>query len=159
MATYWAVVIVAVGTFTGLAAQDPDNLSPRPVVTVSGCIAQAQRTGSLNDDTGTGNIASPNTAGVEANSSEPVNAYVLLDALPVAARGTARGEARPTSYALQGLTSQLANHKGHRVETVGQLLPLLPAASDLKTPAGTIQRIAVRSVKMLATQCAAQQIR
>ena len=100
-----------------------------------------------------GNVPSPSTAGVEANSSEPVNAYMLLDATPPAGGGVQREAGERTSYALEGLASELANHKGHRVEIVGQLLPRLPAVSGPKSPAAAIQRIAVQTVKMVSAQC------
>ena len=157
MATYLAMVILAAGSFATLTAHGQDQLGRQRIVKVSGCIAQAPRTGSLTDDTGTGNVPSPNTAGVEANSSEPVNAYILLDATPVAdASGAQREAGERTSYSLQGLASELANHKGHRVEIAGQLLPRLPAVSSPKSPEAAIQRIAVQAVKMLSAQCKSQ---
>ena len=159
MATYWAMVILA-ASFTTLGAHAQDQVGRAGVVKVSGCIAQAPRTGSLTDDTGTGNVPSPNTAGVEANSSEPVNAYLLLDATPPAADGGVQRDAgKRTSYALQGLASELANHKGHRVEIVGQLLPRLPAVSGPKSPAAAIRRIAVQTVKMVSAQCESRHTR
>ena len=159
MAPYWAMVILAAASFASPTAHAQNQLGER-IVTVSGCIAQPSRTGSLTDDTGGGNVPSPNTAGVEANSSEPVNAYILLDATP-AADGTRvpRKAGERTSYSLQGLASELANHKGHRVEIVGQLLPRLPAVSSRKSPAATIERIAVQTIKMLSAQCESQQKR
>ena len=98
--------------------------------------------------------------GLRPNSSEPVNAYILVDATP-AAEGTRdlREEGERTSYSLQGLASELANHKGHRVEIVGQLLPRLPAVSGPKSPAAAIQRIAVQTVKMVSAQCESKQTR
>ena len=83
MATYSAMLILAAATLATQSANAQDQLGRERVVKVSGCIAQAPRTGSLTDDSGAGNVPSPNTAGVEANSSEPVNAYILLDATPV----------------------------------------------------------------------------
>ena len=115
--------------------------------------------GSLTDDTGAGNVPSPSTAGVEANSSEPVNAYMLLDATPPAGGGVQREVGERTSYALEGLASELANHKGHRVEIVGQLLPRLPAVSGPKSPAAAIRRIAVQTVKMVSAQCESRHTR
>jgi hypothetical protein len=97
---------------------------------------------------------------VEANSSEPLNAYILLDATPAADGGSAQREAgERTSYALQGLASELADHKGHRVEIVGRLLPRVPAVSGSKAPAAATQRIAVQTVTMLSTQCESRQTR
>jgi hypothetical protein len=160
MTTYWAMVVLAA---TGCAAQTAhaqDQLDRDRVVKVSGCIAQATRTGSLTDDTGAGHVPSPNTAGVEANSSEPVNAYVLLDATPADDGGGAQRQAgKRTSYALQGLASELANHKGHRVEIVGRLEPRPSAVSGPKSPAAATQRITVQTVKMLSVQCESQQTR
>ena len=160
MAMYWAMVVLAVASFGAPTAHAQDQLGRERVVKVSGCVAQAQRTGSLTDDTGAGNVPSPNTAGVEANSSEPLNAYILLDATPAAdAGGVNRGAGARTSYALQGLASELATHRGHRVEIVGQLLPRVAAVSGAKSPAAATQRIAVQTVKMLSAQCESQQTR
>src|SRR4029453_15434740 len=157
MATYWAMVILA-ASFTTLGAHAQDQMGRAGVVKVSGCIAPAPRTGSLTDDTGTGNVPSPNTAGVEANSSEPVNAYILLDATPVA-DGAQRPAGERTSYSLQGLASELANHRGHRVEIAGKLLPDLPAVSGPKSPRAAMQRIEVQTIKMMSPQWGSQQKR
>ena len=157
MAMYRAVVVLAAAGVAAQTAHAQDRLGRQRVVTVSGCIAQASRTGSLTDDTGAGNVPSPNTAGVEANSSEPVNVYLLLDATPPAEGGSVQREAgERTSYALQGLASELADHKGHRVEIVGRLLPRVPAVAGPKSPAAATSRIAVQTVKMLSVQCDSQ---
>ena len=159
MAMYSTVFILALAGFAAQTAYAQDQLGRERVVKVSGCIAQAPRTGSLTDDAGAGNVASPNTAGVEANSSEPVNAYILLDATPAAdGAGVQREAGERTSYALQGLAAEVANHKGQRVEIVGQLLPR-PAPSGQKSPAAAIQRIAVQTIKMLSARCESQQTR
>src|SRR4029434_448225 len=101
--------------FATLTAHGQDQLGRQRIVKVSGCIAQAPRTGSLNDDTWTCNVSSPHCAHVEANSSEPVNAYILLDATPVTDGGAQREAGERTSYSLQGLASALAKHNGHTV--------------------------------------------
>jgi hypothetical protein len=136
-------------------SQSQDQLSDSQAVTVSGCVAQAQRTGSLADDTPTATVATPNTAGIEANSGEPVNAYVLLDASPVAERGGRRGSR--TSYALNGHEAELATHKGHRVEIVGHLEAMPRVTTNSKMPATTTRRIAVNSIKMVADRCPSAQ--
>jgi hypothetical protein len=153
MATYSAMLILAAATLATQSANAQDQLGRERVVKVSGCIAQAPRTGSLSDDSGAGNVPSPNTAGVEANSSEPVNAYILLDATPVRNGGAQQDAGKRTSYSLQGSASELAKHKGHRVEIAGQLQPGLPAVSGAKSPAAAIQRIVVQTIKMLSAQC------
>jgi hypothetical protein len=141
-------LLVTIG-FQGSHSQE--QLSDSRAVTVSGCVAQAQRTGSLADDTPTGTVATPNTAGIEANSGEPVNAYVLLDASPVAERGARRGSR--TSYALNGHEAELSTHKGHRVEIVGRLEAKPRVTASSKMPATTTVRIAVNSIKMVADRC------
>jgi len=130
-----------------------DSFNRSPAVTVSGCVAQAQRTGSLSDDTGTSTAVTPNTTGVEANSAEPLSGYVLLNATPASSGSSADGaRAERTSYALQGHESELATHRGHRVEVVGYLVPL-PGTASSKTIAAGTRRIAVQSIKMLETRC------
>jgi hypothetical protein len=158
--TYWVIVVLGATSFAAPTAHAQDQLGRERIVKVSGCIAEASRTGSLTDDTGAGNVPSPNTAGVEANNLEAVNAYILLDAMPASDDGGVQREAgKRTSYALQGLASELASHKGHRVEIVGQLLPRVPAVSSSKSPAAATQRIAVQTVKMLSARCESQQTR
>ena len=157
MASFWATVILALASVATQTAHAQELQGRNRVVKVSGCIAQAPRTGSLTDDTATGNVPSPNTAGVEANSSEPVNAYILLDATPVVDGGGAQRERERTSYSLQGLASELANHKGQRVEIAGQLLPRDSAVSGRKSPAAATQRIAVQTIKMISAQCGSPQ--
>jgi hypothetical protein len=142
-----------------LSQREPDGRqlaerpAPKDLITVSGCVAQPPRTGSLSKEAGGGTSAAPNTAGIEANSNEPVDAFVLLDATPLKS-GTENGrrDAR-TSYALQGHEAELATHRGHRVEIVGHPMPPPPAASSKS--GGTPQRIQVQSIKMLQVQCSA----
>ena len=89
----------------------------------------------------------------------PAELLRLLDATPVVDGGGQRETRERTSYSLQGLASELANHKGHRVEIVGQLLPRLPAVSGPKSPAAAIRRIAVQTVKMVSAQCESRHTR
>jgi hypothetical protein len=145
-----------IAAFVTIGSQEPQaqagNLA---AVTVSGCLAQAARTGSLSDDAGIGTTATPNTAGVEANSGDPVNAYVLLDATPITTRSEDRRDRR-TTYGLQGREFELASHRGHRIEVVGELLPSAPPlTTSEKVPAAATQRIRVVSIKMLSTRCPA----
>jgi hypothetical protein len=116
-------------------------------------VTQAQRTGSLADETGAGTVPTPNTAGIEANSGEPLNVYVLLNATPIANGAAEEARAERTSYALQGLESELATHRGHHVQIVGRLSPLPPAAETSKAAVSTPQRIAVASIKMISVRC------
>ena len=139
-----------------LQAQGPSGTAG-PDVTVSGCIAQAQRSGSLADDTGAGTAATPNSAPAEANSAELVDAYLLTNADPVGADKDLK-RAAPTSYTLEGREQEISKHKGHRVEVTGSLLPPRAAAGapQVKAAAPGIKRIAVRSLKMLSAECPAK---
>jgi hypothetical protein len=64
---------------TSLSAQTPP--APTPTVSVTGCVAEVQRDGSLGDKA-TGPQATPETAAIEANSPVPTGRYQRLDATP-----------------------------------------------------------------------------
>jgi len=147
-----ASLIVASALGSASAYQAADQPGSQNLVTVSGCVTQAPRTGSLVSETAAPPPATPNTAGIEANSNEPSNAYVLLDATPIKKDSATASSDRRTSYALQGRDAELASHRGHRVEIVGTLTPARGGAPGAgETP----QRIAVKSIKMLNSQCSA----
>ena len=131
-------------------------------VTIAGCLAQAQRDGSLGQKA-SGVTATPETAANEANNPEPTNRYVLTSATPgdaarlAADKPSAPGAAATskTTYALRGLEKELANHVGHRVQIVGSLLAPLVAKVPPKDAASAegIRTVQVISVKMLGTGC------
>jgi hypothetical protein len=136
-----------------VSAQNPPD-GTRVVVT--GCVTQAQRTGSL-AGTGVGAEAKPNTAAKEANSGELLNAYLLNDATPATPSGAANESAdaargtsgERTAYALEGQENELAKYKGQRVEIAGTLKPSKPSATGANTPtlAAGIRLVQVESVK------------
>jgi hypothetical protein len=151
-ATVVCAILGTIGLQVVGAQKQPGTKSVE--VKVSGCVTQAQRTGSLADDTGAGVSATPATAPTEANSAEPLNAYLLTNASVLPAVSGDSKQTLPTSYALQGLEQELATHKGHRVEVAGQLLPPRETAgASTKPTAPGIQRIAVQSVRMLSSEC------
>jgi len=155
-AAYCAIVFTVV-VIAGLRTPDAQTApaSQTSDVTVSGCIMQAERTGSLADDTGAGVRATPNTAPVDANSAEALDAYLLTNAS--VAGLTDQNRAVPRSYTLQGLEQELAKHRGHHVEITGRLLPArATAAASTKATAPGIERIAVHTVKMLNLECPAK---
>jgi hypothetical protein len=124
---------------------------PAAAKTVVGCVERAQRTGSL-AGTAVGTSASPNTAPQEANSGEPVEAFMLTGA---SAKDADRAVA-PTSYALEGHEAEFANHTGHRIEVTGKLAPPRSSgrgASQNPQFAAGVQRLQVESFKMLAPNC------
>ncbi len=158
-ATLFAVVASAT-----LSAQT--SPAQTPPVSVTGCVAEAQRDGSLGTKA-TGPQATPDTATNEANnSSTPTNRYQLMDAPPLGAdqkpteTGTAGTAAKPirTTYALRGQEQELAKHLGHRVEISGSLMPPLAAklpSKDAATAEG-VRTVQVTSVKMMGTDCTAK---
>ena len=99
-------------------------------------------------------MAAPNTAPVDANSAEPVDAFLLTNATS-STTSDDRKRAVPTSYTLEGREEDLSQHKGHRVEVTGRRLPPRNSvgASSAKSTAPGIERIAVRSIKMLSSEC------
>jgi hypothetical protein len=113
-----------------------------------------------------GVLPSPSTAPVEANSSEPLDAFMLLDAA-VASGTTADEDAqshtvpgsqrRGTVYVLSGNESELATHTGVRVEIVGSLMPTIRPSvpNGSASVADNTRRIRVDSVKKIAGRCSA----
>ena len=144
---------------TALFAAAPQSQTPSTnmTVTVSGCVTQAERNGSLADDTGTGVSSTPATAPNDANNAQPVNAYLLTSAERIAAETEETTKDAPTSYALVGHEQDLAKHKGHRVQITGQLMAPRSGADSTagKGAASNIQRIAVDAIKMVSVECPA----
>ena len=149
----------AIAGSTALFAATPQSQTPSTNmnVTVSGCVMQAERNGSLADDTGTGISSTPATAPVDANTAQPVNAYLLTSAERIAPETEDTTKDAATSYALVGHEQELAKHKGHRVEVHGQLMAPRSGIDSTagRIAASNVQRIAVDSIKMLNVECAA----
>ena len=153
-------IAAAIATLIGLSVSDgrarAQTNSPQTnsTVTIRGCVAPAQRDGSL-EARAAGNTATPETAPIDANraAEEPVNAYMLTDATPLS--GSSEKLQKPTAYTLQGLENELAKHKGHRVEISGTVMPptVKGRGAGNKSAAEGIERVRVASVKMLGTEC------
>src|SRR3990170_1392793 len=120
--------LCAIVASVSLSAQTPP--APTPSVTVTGCVAEVQRDGSLGVKA-TGPQATPETAAIEANSPAPTDRYQLLEATPAA------DAAQPakTTYALRGQEKELAKHVGHRVEIAGSLAAPLASKVPAKAAA------------------------
>ena len=128
-----------------------------PIVAV-GCVNRAPQTGSVGGSAGVP-PAPPSRADVLANSSEPLNVFMLNGATPADANETARtraaaGEAPaelPASYVLDGNKTEIEKHLGHRVEVTGAL-----TAPNDGAPASTksnVKHIQVSAIRMLAATC------
>lgn len=130
--------------------------APTSSVSVSGCVTEVQRDGSLGVKA-TGPQATPETAAIEANNPTPTDRYQLVDATVAAG---AAGAAKPvkTTYALRGQEQELANHVGHRVEIGGALLAPLAAKLPAKaaSTAEGVRTVQVKTVKMIGTDCSAR---
>ena len=143
-----------------ISAQTPTTAEKSPI-SVVGCVAPAQRDGSLGPKP-TLNPPPPEAAAGEANNPEPTGRFMLLDAAPVAAGAAAAPQADEksarqtrTSYTLRGHEAELAKHVGHRVEVTGALMP--PAEAKLPSQAAAtaegIRAVQVEAIKMLGTDC------
>ena len=159
--TRTATLCAIIGSVT-LSAQTTPPPAPGPSVSVTGCIAQAQRDGSLGAKA-TGTQATPETAASEANNPDPTNRYQLVDATPLAADGrradtpaaTTGGKPDRTTYALRGQEKELAKHMGHRVQITGALMPPIEAKLPPKaaSTAEGIRAVQVTALKMIGTDC------
>jgi hypothetical protein len=142
--------ILAFAASVSLSAQTTP--APTPSVSVTGCVTEVQRDGSLATKA-TGPQATPETAATEANNPAPTDRYQLVDATP------AVGAAKPakTTYALRGQENELAKHVGHRVEVAGALLPPLAAKlpAQAAATAEAVRTVQVKTVKMIGTDCSA----
>lgn len=147
----------------GLSAQadvrppaHPDSSGGTAIVAV-GCVNRAVQTGSLAPAPGVP-PATPATAEILANSSEPTNAFLLAGATPANATDEIRARAAagktvsmsPSTYVLDGATQELERHMGHRVEVIGTLRTV--SEGDQANRA-TVAHIRVTSIKMLASAC------
>lgn len=153
--------LCAIVASVSLSAQ---TTGPTPSVSVTGCVAQVQRDGSMAAK-GTGTTSTPETAPVDANSPDQTGRFQLIDATPVGADDTpaatppATSAARParTTYVLHGQESELAKHVAHRVQITGSLMPPLEKklpAQAAETAEG-VRTVQVTAVKMMGTDCSA----
>jgi hypothetical protein len=147
--------LLAFAASVSLSAQTTP--APAPALTVTGCVAEVQRDGSLGPKaTGTG-ATTPKTAPMEANNPTPTNRYQLIDATPATPAVPAGSAAKPTktTYALRGQEAELAKHVGHRVQIGGSLMA--PLASKVPSKAASTadgtRTVQVSSVKMVGSNC------
>ncbi len=152
-----ALLVAATSTASAQTAPPSTNQT----ITVRGCVAPAQRDGSQEARSAGNTPVTPQAAPDEANSGEFVNAYLLNEATLVgggradATASTGTYVSKPTTYTLQGLETEMAKHKGHRVEIVGTVMPPTKAGRGAgnKATAEGIQRVKVSSVKMIGPTC------
>jgi hypothetical protein len=178
-ATLFAMVAsVSLSAQTNPAQNPTSNATSNPPVTVTGCVAQVQRDGSMGAK-GTGTTSTPETAPVDANSPDQTGRYQLVDATPAggtdqptgtpaATAGTpaakagetaaSGAKATRTTYTLRGQEGELSKHIGHRVQIAGSLMPPIETklpSQAAKTAEG-VRTVQVTSVKMMGTDCSAK---
>jgi len=142
---FLAAIVCAVTV--GLVAQTPPSSSAPQAskqVTLSGCIEKA-----------------PTEAGASAATATP--AFILADAAPAAASGSASGTvgtsggAKPAAkYRLDADAAKLTPHVGHKVEITGTVEEMPssatpPSGATASSAAGP--KLKVDSVKMVAATC------
>jgi hypothetical protein len=101
--------------------------------------------------------ATPATAEILANSSEPTNAFLLARATAANATDEIRARAAagepvrmsPTTYVLDGSRKELERHTGHLVEVTGTLRMVSEGDKANRT---TVAHFQVASIKMFASQ-------
>ena len=144
--------LCAIVASVSLSAQTPP--APASTITVTGCVAEAQRDGSTGAKA-TGTQATPETAATEANNPNPTGRYQLLDAKPAIGEPN---KTDTTAYGLRGQEAELAKHIGHRVEINGSLMAPLAAKLPPKSAATAegVRTVQVSSVKMVGTNCSAK---
>jgi hypothetical protein len=145
-----ASLLLALATPTSAQSTLPKDFPVNSAVTISGCVAQIQRDGTLSPKTGA--TATPDTVSQEANNPNPTGVYQLLDARATDAKNT-----RPTSYALTGHEAEVGKLEGQRVEVTGTVAPALGdvRSGKLAGAADGSQRIRVSSVKKIEGRCSA----
>jgi len=130
--------------------------SPPGQVVAVGCINRAVHSGSLAATPGVP-PATPKTAEVLANTSEPTNSYVLNGVVPPAdAAHPAESEKAaltpPTSYVLDGKLEEFEAHNGHHVEVTGTLVKEQAAPGSEMTKSNA-QHLQVSAIRMLGPTC------
>lgn len=136
------------------AGQGPTNTA----IAAIGCINRAGQSGSLGGTAGM-QPATPATAGMLANSSDPTNVFMLNGATMPAATKETRAQAAaghpptvlPTAYVLDGKGQDFEVHLGHRVEVTGTLLA--PNDGGSEATKSNVKHIRVASIRMLAPTC------
>jgi hypothetical protein len=128
-----------------------------PIVAV-GCVNRAPQTGSVGGSPGVP-PAPPSRADVLANSSEPLNVFMLNGATAPDATEDTRARAAtgqspaelPTAYVLDGNRQDIESHLGHRVEVTGLLTA--PNEGGPAATKSTVRHIQVASIRMLSSTC------
>jgi hypothetical protein len=157
------LVITAILCSSALIAQERPAAANSSSVTVVGCMQRTEQSGTLGT-TIPERAATPENAGVLANSGEPGRGFVLAGAMPAAPDGakpaTAAAE-QPKRYILVGDSVDLAKHEGQRVRVNGTIVPSTkPEDRTVGTSGSTqikseTQRLRVTSVEIVDAQCAA----
>ena len=133
---------VSLAAQAGTAAQGGQARPQSNETTVTGCLQRSAASGA----TGTAG-----TAGAAA-----MTPFILTSAMPSGSAGASTPSAAGTTgstYGLDGVSTELTPHVGHKVEITGTL-ERVPAAPGSPTSAPA-QKLKVSSVKMISANCSA----
>ena len=156
-----AVMTFFVSVSVSPATQQRADAPSSNTVTITGCVQRMDESGSLGT-TIPERTPPPEQAGVAANSGEPGNAFMLVDAVPPDAGKTSRSTAPPhLRYVLVGDAAELAKYQGQRVRAHGTLAatPTKPAETAPVGTSGSVQfqsnaaRLKVTSIERIAATC------
>jgi hypothetical protein len=151
-----AVALMSSAAFAQDPAPDPNN----PALMVVGCVQRTDNSGTLGT-TIPARTASPENAGILANSGEPAPGFILADAAVDFSSGLKPGARTdlPKRYVLVGDDKDLAKLEGQRVRVSGRIVP---STKPGEAPVGTAgseqiksetQRLKVTAIEVVAGKC------
>jgi hypothetical protein len=143
-----AIMTAFLSMAVALAAQStspPSQTKADNQVTITGCVERADQL---------------NPAGSTAAATVDSLDFVLVEAAPegsgtkpIGTTGSTSTDTKRSMYRLDGDTSAINSHVGHKVEVVGTVAE--PQSSTVKEPesAANAPKMKVSSIKMLASTC------
>jgi hypothetical protein len=156
----FGALIVSTATIT--AQSSSSSQSPTKPLSFVGCLEQSQRATTAESGAFILNTPTPSTATTDTRKGTPEdpasNARAVVP--PLDAGDTGRAESKIANvFVLDGSSSDLAKHVGHKVEVTGLLKPAVTPAQSAATsstaaaPAAAVPHLQVSAVKMVAASC------
>jgi hypothetical protein len=142
------------------AAQTASTSTPAPQkpTTFVGCLEQSQRAATAESGAFVLNTPTP-VASAEMRKGTPEdpasNARATVPPLDAGDTGRAEGKLANV-YVLDGPTTELSKHIGHKVEITGTLKPVTDTATSSPASAGArtaVPHLQVAGIKMVAASC------
>lgn len=157
-----ALVAVALMCSAGFAQDRPADPNNSTLMVV-GCVQRTEQSGTLGT-TIPARTATPETAGILANSGEPAPGFILADAAADFSSGLKPGVRTdlPKRYVLIGGENDLAKLEGQRVRVSGKIVPSTKPEEAAVGTSGSeqikseTQRLKVTAVEVIAGKCSPQ---